>query len=132
MKQSCEFTLKWYSSFRSDRSIVDYETARQLLIDQTNSTASDTFLGRLGQGKPPVPGQVTSILLALRVVFDALKDQTTLDRTLVAALFSISNEARRLFNNGLGKSRDCPPLLNEDLDRIAIAVKSIFSGTWQG
>lgn len=111
---------------------MDYETARRLLIDQTNLSVSDTFLGRLGHGKPPVPGQVTSILLALKVVFDALKDQTDIDRELASALFSISNEAKRLFDSGLGRSLDCPPLLNEDLGRIAIAVKSIFSGTWQG
>ncbi|MER3434411.1 MAG: Dethiobiotin synthetase [Leptolyngbya sp. ERB_1_1] len=110
---------------------MDYETARRLLIDQTNLNAADTFLGRLGAGKPPIPGQVTSILLALKVVFDALKEQTVLDRELASALFLVSSEARDLFNGGLAKSLDCPPLLNEDLGRIAIAVKSIFSGTWQ-
>jgi hypothetical protein len=71
-------------------------------------------------------------LLALKVVFDALKDQTVLDRDLASALFLISSEARTLFSAKLAKSSDCPPLLNEDLGRIAIAVKSIFSGTWQG
>lgn len=110
---------------------MDYETARRLLIDQTDLTASDTFLGRLAQGKPPVPGQVTSILLALKVTFEALQTQTVVDRELASALFSISNEAKRLFDSKLGRSVDCPPLLNEDLGRIAIAVKSIFSGTWQ-
>ncbi len=110
---------------------MDYETARRLLIDQTNLNASDTFLARLGQTKPPIPGQVTSILLALKVVFDALKDQTVIDRELASALFLISGEARRLFDSGLAQSLDCPPLLNEDLGRIAIAVKSIFSGNWQ-
>ena len=110
---------------------MDYETAHRLLIDQTNLDASDTFLGRLGQGNPPVPGQVTSILLALKVVFDALKDQTVLDRSLASALFLISSEARQLFRTKLAKSLDCPPLLNEDLGRIELAVRSIFSGSWQ-
>lgn len=110
---------------------MDYETARRLLIDQANLNASDTFLGRLGQSQPPMPGQVTSILLALKVVFDALKDQTVIDRELASALFLVSSESRQLFNSGLARSLDCPPLLNEDLGRIAIAVKSIFSGTWQ-
>nr|WP_202925229.1 Dethiobiotin synthetase [Myxacorys almedinensis] len=96
--------------------------------DETNSNA-ETFLARLGQGKPPVPGQVTSILLALRVVSEGLKGQTTLDRSLANALFLISSEGRRLFDAELRRSLECPPLLNEDLERIAIAVKAIFSGS---
>lgn len=110
---------------------MDYETARRLLIDQTNLQAADTFLARLQANQPPVPGQVTSILLALRVVFDALKNADTLDRSFAFALFLIAYESRQLFESGLGQSLDCPPLLNEDLERIAIAVKSIFSGTWR-
>lgn len=110
---------------------MDYETARRLLIDQTNSKVADTFLGRLAQNHPPLPGQVTSILLALKVVFDALKDQTMIDRELASALFLVSSEARQLFNGGLAKRLECPPLLNEDLGRITIAVRSIFLGTPQ-
>ncbi len=109
---------------------VDYETARRLLIDQTNLQVADTFLAQLQAGQPPIPGQVTSILLALRIVFDALKDADTLDRSFAFALFSIAHESRQLFEAGLKQSLDCPPLLNEDLHRIAIGVKSIFSGTW--
>jgi hypothetical protein len=113
---------------------VDYETARRLLIDQSNETqaSSDTFLAKLQQGKPPVPGQVTALLLALKVVFEALKGERVLDRELSLALYLISSEGRRLFEAGLKKSADCPPLLNEDLTRIAAAAKSIFSGVWQG
>lgn len=110
---------------------MDYESARRLLLDQTRANAMDTFLGRLQRSQPPVPGQVTSILLALKVVFDALKDTDSLDRPLAHALFLISHEARQLFDAGLRKNLDCPPLLSEDLDRIARAVKSIFSGEWQ-
>jgi hypothetical protein len=113
------------------RSIVDYESARRLLLDQTRSNAVDTFLGRLQRSQPPVPGQVTSILLALKVMFDALKDEETLDRRLAHALFLISTEAKQSFEAGLKKSLDCPPLLSEDLDRITRAVKSILSGVWQ-
>lgn len=108
---------------------MDYETACRLLIDQSDDTLSvDTFLARLRQGKPPVPGQVTSILLALKVVSEGLKGQTSINRDLASALFLISHEGRRLFDTELRRSLDCPPLLNEDLERIAIAVKTIFSG----
>ena len=109
---------------------MDYETARRLLIDQSDETnlASDTFLARLRQSKPPIPGQVTSILLALKAVSEALRGQTSIDRSLANALFLISSEGRRFFDSGLRRSIDCPPLLNEDLERIAQAVKIIFAG----
>ena len=67
---------------------MNYEIARKLLIDQTSSPDNpDTLLSRLQQGKPPVPGQVTSTLLALKVVFEALKTAPSLDRELVFALY---------------------------------------------
>lgn len=113
---------------------MDYETARRLLIDQSSETtlSSNAFLGRLQQGQPPIPGQVTSILLALKVIFEALKGEDVLDRNLSYALYLISSESRRCFEAGLKKQSDCPPLLDEDLDRISAAVKSIFSNVWQG
>ncbi len=113
---------------------MDYETARRLLIDQSSekNLGSDAFVVRLRHGQPPIPGQVTSILLALKVLFEALKGETTLDRDLSYALYLIASESRRLFEAGLKQNSDCPPLLDEDLDRIAAIVKSIFSGVWQG
>ncbi|KAM3094396.1 Dethiobiotin synthetase [Phormidesmis sp. 146-35] len=112
--------------------IVDYDSARRLLLDQSRFGVADTFLGRLQRSHPPMPGQVTSILLALKVVFEALKEEGAIDRDLAYALHLVSSEGRQLFEVGLRKSSDCPPLLNEDLTRIALAVKSIFSGVWQG
>lgn len=113
---------------------MDYETARRLLIDQgnENNQNSDAFLLRLQQGQPPIPGQVTSLLLSLKVVFETLREARAIDRELTYALYVLSSEGRRLFEAKLRNSPDCPPLLNEDLSRIALAVKSIFSNTWQG
>ncbi len=112
---------------------MDYETARRLLIDQSSETlGSDGFLVRLQHGQPPIPGQVTSILLALKVIFESLKAEKTLDRALSYALYLIASEGRRAFAAGLKQQSDCPPLLNEDLDRVSAAVKSIFSDLWQG
>lgn len=107
---------------------MDYEAARRLLIEQSTETTPDTVLARLQQSQPPVPGQVTSMLLALKVVSDSLRGAKSIDRELAFALFLLSYEARRLFDAGLRNSADCPPLLNEDLERITKAVKNIFSG----
>lgn len=112
---------------------MNYETARKLLVGQTIATEEnpDALLMRMKQGKPPVPGQITSILLALKVVFEALKESPTLDRELTFALYQLSVKTQQLFIAGRRVGIDWPPLLKEDLVRIALAVESIFSGVWQ-
>jgi|GEM_PF-163336 hypothetical protein len=111
---------------------MNYEIARKLLINQTNSPDNpDTLLSRLQQGKPPVPGQITSTLLALKVVFEASKTDTSLDRELAFALYQLAVKAQRFFAAGRKVGVDWPPLLNQDLVRISLAAESIFSGTWQ-
>lgn len=115
---------------------MDYTTARNFLIDQGTALLTqrnpDALLVLLAQGKPPIPGQMTSILLALKVAFDALKEVPSLDRPLVSALHLLTTESLRLFQAGQRTGVDWPPLLKEDLQRIALAVRSIFSGVWQG
>lgn len=97
----------------------------------TNQDA-EALLIRLKQGQPPIPGQVTSILLALKVVFEALRDAPTIERDLASALHLLAVESRQQFDIGRKTGTAWPPLLDEDLTRIAIAVKSIFLGTWLG
>ncbi|NEQ22473.1 MAG: Dethiobiotin synthetase [Microcoleus sp. SIO2G3] len=111
---------------------MDYKTACGFLINQgTKSDQNpDAFLVRLKQGKAPVPGQVTNILLALKIVFEALRTASTLDRELVYSLYLLSFESRQLFNAGYQAGVSWPPLLDEDLKRINRAVKSIFAGVW--
>lgn len=114
---------------------MDYETAYNLLITEGNALfqagSEDKFLRRLQQGKPPIPGQVTSILLALRIIFEALQEQKTVDRQLALAVYLMAIESQRLFESGRSSGVDWPPLLKEDLSRISIGVQSIFSGVWQ-
>lgn len=113
---------------------MDYGTARQLLIAQgtPDPAQAEHFLTRLSHGQPPVPGQSTSVLLALKVVFEASRGEATLDRPLVYALHMLAFESRRLFEAGKQRGATWTPLLDDDLTRMAIAVQSIFSGTWQG
>lgn len=111
---------------------MNYETARKLLIDQAKTEDNpDALLNRLQQGKPPVPGQITSILLGLKVVFEALREANSLDRELAFALYQLATKAQQLFIAGRKIGIDWPPLLKEDLLRISLAAESIFSGTWQ-
>ncbi len=111
---------------------MDYETARQFLIDQGTALETqinpDAFLMRLDQGKPPIPGQVTNILLALKISFETLQGDPLLDRELVAGLYLLAMESLKLFEAGRRKRVMWPPLLKEDIERITIAVKNIFSG----
>ncbi|GAX36473.1 Dethiobiotin synthetase [Nodularia sp. NIES-3585] len=112
---------------------MNYETARQLLVAQTLTTDEnpDALLMRMKLGKPPVPGQITSILLALKVVFEAMKDAPNLDRELAFALYQLGVKAQQIFVAGRKAGVDWPPLLKEDLLRISLATESIFSGVWQ-
>ncbi|ARV61738.1 Dethiobiotin synthetase [Nostocales cyanobacterium HT-58-2] len=112
---------------------MNYETAYKFLINQTviNEENSDALLIRLQQGQPPVPGQITSILLALKVVFEGLKDATVIDKELAYALYQLSIKTQQLFTAGRKMGVEWPPLLKEDLLRIASATEYIFSGEWQ-
>lgn len=111
---------------------MDYETARQVLIRQGKPPVSDTdaLLIRLRQGQSPIPGQVTTLLLALKVAFEALKDSDVLERNLVDALHTLASESQQLYEVGQQQGIDWPPLLKEDLMRIQWAVKSIFAASW--
>ena len=108
---------------------MDFKIACQVLANQTLPAheTDDTFLGRLRQGQPPIPGQVTSLLLALKVIHSSLKEAATLDRQLANSLFLVAYESRNLFELGRATRADWPPLLDEDLERIAIAAYKIFA-----
>jgi hypothetical protein len=112
---------------------MNYDTARKLLISQTITTEDnpDALLMRMKQGKPPVPGQITSILLALKFVFEAVKDAPSLDKELIYALYQLGVKTQQLYVAGRKAGVDWPPLFKEDLIRIALATESIFSGVWQ-
>lgn len=108
---------------------MDFKAACQVLASQTlpKHETDSTFLGRLRMGQPPVPGQVTSILLALKVVHDGLRSSPTLGRELAQSLFLVAYESRNLFESGRAARVPWPPLLDEDLERIAIAAYQIFA-----
>ncbi len=109
---------------------MDFKAACHVLANQTlpEHETDSTFLGRLRMGQPPVPGQVTSILLALKVVHDTVRASPMLDRKLAHALFLVAYESRNLFESGRAARVPWPPLLDEDLERIAIAAYQIFAG----
>jgi hypothetical protein len=112
---------------------MDYKTAYSFLITQVTASEqnADAFLSRLKQGKAPVPGQVTNILLALKMVFEGLRGATSLDRELIYSLYVLAYESRQRFEEGRRLGVNWPSLLDEDIQRIARAVKSILAGVWQ-
>ncbi len=110
--------------------LMNYATARQFLSKQVQASDPDSLLSRLGIGLPPVPGQVTSVLLALKVVYEALHHETQLDRELVALLHVLAWESRDRFTLHQRQGIDWPPLLETDLGRIAAAVQGIFANVW--
>jgi hypothetical protein len=130
------FCLAWATTIKQALRLffVDYQTARSLLVNQGMATEQnpDALIMRLKQGQPPIPGQVTSLLLALKVVFEALREADAFERELVSSLYLLASESRQEFERGLRSGVAWPPLLDEDLNRITAAVRSIFVGTWQG
>lgn len=111
---------------------MDYKTARNFVINQAKASDQnqDAFLVRLKSQKPPIPGQITNILLALKMIFEGFRDASSLDRELAHALYLLAYESREQFEAGRRSRVNWPPLLDEDLKRIARAVESIFSGIW--
>ena len=109
---------------------MDLKTACELIASQTlpELETQDTFLGRLRRGHPPVPGQVTSLLLALKVIQGNLQGSSALDRQLAQSLFLVAYESRNLYEVGQANRADWPPMLDDDLARIAIATYAIFAG----
>ncbi len=114
---------------------MDNPTARKFLIDQGTAHHTqrnpDALLLRLDRGDAPIPGQMTSVLLALKVTYKALEGEATIDRELVQALYGLARDSRRALQAGRNRGVVWPPLLAEDLDRIEEAVEAIFSGTWE-
>ncbi|MGF1493953.1 MAG: Dethiobiotin synthetase [Microcoleaceae cyanobacterium] len=114
---------------------MDYKTAYQLVLDQGKALETqkdpDALLSRLQKGQSPIPGQLTNILLALKILFDCLKTESKFDREFSAALHQLAMESYRQFVTGRERGVAWPPLLQEDLNRVAAAVQSIFSGQWQ-
>jgi hypothetical protein len=108
---------------------MDYKTAQNLIIHQVDLSDpnGNGFLCRLKQGKPPIPGNVTNILLALKILFDGLQGRTELERELVYCLHLLSFDSRQYFEDGRRKGVNWPPLLHEDLNRIARGARNIFA-----
>ncbi|MBU6228209.1 MAG: Dethiobiotin synthetase [Cyanobacteria bacterium REEB459] len=113
---------------------MDFETARQFVLGQTSPGSDqrpDTFIACLRQGRPPVPGQVTSLLLALKVIFEGLRQEPSLDRPLVQSLLVFIQDSPALFQAGLYQGVQWPPLLQEDLARLSRAATAVIKAEWQ-
>lgn len=120
---------------------MDYATAyhvimRQIQTEQPQGSGTGDrpdeppFLVRLSQGKPPVPGQITTLLLALKVIYEGLKGASMLERDLALALYRLAQESKRSFQSGVTRGVDWPPFLDQDLQRLAQVVDNIFADRW--
>lgn len=110
---------------------MDFDTAHQFLLQQTLSPTDDqreTFIACLRRGKPPVPGQVTSLILALKVLDDGLKDEPVIDRTLLKALLVLIDDSGYFYRQGTAEGVIWPPLLADDLNRLRQSARAIMTG----
>ncbi|MBE9039217.1 Dethiobiotin synthetase [Oscillatoriales cyanobacterium LEGE 11467] len=113
---------------------MDSKTAYNFLIDQGTALVTqrnpDSFLMLLDRGKSPLPGQMTSILLALRTLYESVKNTDQLDRRIVRALHLLTFESHKLLETGRKNGVLWSPLLVADVNRLERAVDSIFAGEW--
>ncbi|MGB2926835.1 MAG: Dethiobiotin synthetase [Limnothrix sp.] len=109
---------------------MDYKTAYQFLSSQSSLSDRRSFLALLKDGQPPIPGQVTNILLTLKSVFQHLQGLDSIDRHLAQTLYRLAYDSRQYYNAAKQSGTTWPPLLNEDLGRIAKAVQNIFANQW--
>lgn len=111
---------------------MDFETARRVILRQAIAAeydGEDVFIHRLRQGKPPIPGQVTSLLLALKVLREGLQQEPALDREIIHALFNLSYESQQYFDTKQRSGVTWPPMLADDLKRIAAGVRAIVTSS---
>ncbi|NMG57391.1 Dethiobiotin synthetase [Geitlerinema sp. P-1104] len=115
---------------------MDEQTARNFILDQGMALQErrnpNAFLVLLQQGKSPVPGQMTSLLLALKILYQSLQGKSQIDRPLAYALHRLAQDSRYHFEQGRRNRVAWSPLLISDLERLDQLVSSILSGTWQG
>lgn len=109
---------------------MDYKTAYQYLSSQSSLGDRKAFLALLQQGQPPIPGQVTNILLSLKVIFQHVEGLDSIDRRLAHMLHRLAHDGRQYYESGKRQNITWPPLLNEDLTRIAQSVEYIFANQW--
>lgn len=114
---------------------MDEQTARNFLLDQgmalENPRNPNAFLILLQQGKSPIPGQMTSLLLALKVLYKSIEGNTQIDRPLAYALHRLAIESRQHFENGRRQGVKWSPLLTSDLQRLEQSVGNILRGEWR-
>lgn len=113
---------------------MDYTEAYTLLLQQTHSpqeSSQNNLADRLRHQKPPIPGQITTLLLALKVLYEGLRGVTTLERSLVSALYRLVQDSQYWYDQGVKAGVEWPPLLEVDLRRIAKSVEHIFSDRWE-
>jgi len=113
---------------------MDYAEAYKLILQQIHTAegvGQNNLVDRLRHQKPPIPGQITTLLLALKVLYEGLRGVTTLERSLVSALYTLVQDSQYWYDQGQKAGVDWPPLLEVDLRRIAKSVQNILSDRWE-
>lgn len=112
---------------------MDYAEAYKVILQHTPTSeglGQHSLADRLRHQKPPIPGQITTLLLALKVLYEGLRGVTTLERSLVSALYNLVQDSQYWYDQGVKAGVEWPPLLEVDLRRIAKSVEHIFSDRW--
>jgi hypothetical protein len=62
------------------------------------------------------------------VIYESLKDEPVLDRTLLKALLVLIDDSGQLYRQGTAEGAIWPPLLADDLTRLRQSARAIVTG----
>ena len=108
---------------------MNYDQARELILWEANDMNGLVVCVR--GGDDPGPERMARLLLALRVVFDDLHGQATLERMLASALHAFTFHVLGQVTDGPRSTAWRDEFVEIEVVRVAAAVESIFEDIWE-
>ena len=108
---------------------MNFEQAVELILWEANEMEGLVVAVRAGDD--PGAERMARLQLALRVVFDSLRGQPTLDRRLGSALHAFTFHVLGAVENGPRSRSWRDEFVEIEVVRMAAAVLSIFDDIWE-
>ena len=103
--------------------------ARDLVIRESVGEAG--VLVELRMGRDPGPDRMEKLFDAIRVLFDELHEQATMERELAAALHQLDSQIEAQVSSWETRGKTWrEALIDDEVPRLALAVESIFADEW--
>ena len=107
------------------------EEAKALVLREglaEENTPEDAAFMLLHFGDVPNQERMRHLLKALRILCDGLQEETSLDRSLAAALWTLGNTSNECFFASDKHARKYPDGVMDDVLELIMAVEGVFYG----